>query len=170
MKMKYFSAAVALMIALVLLGGCYGGMVLDAGVPENTNYEDMAIYKSLRGLVTEESTLEEMLAAFEEMSAIAVDSSTNMFLYEVYTFERDDENYLQCHIVRQVDEPGTSEYIQLHMDIIYLLDADMENLKACIWFDNDPEGFLKYIREGEIYRILKNKTILERHVSIDSTW
>ncbi len=171
MKLKHFLVtAVALIIALTLLSGCYGAIPLDAGVPLNTNYEDMEIYQSLHGAVAEDSTLEEMLVAFEEMSAIPVDSYSNMFLYEVYDYEWEGENYLALHIVRQVDEPGTSEYIQLHLDIVYPMEDAYFGFSECIWFDNDPLGFLQYIRTGEPYQALVNQPIYSRNVSIDSTW
>ena len=171
MKPKHFLVTTAaIILALSLLCGCYGRIVPDAGVPLDTNYEDMEIYKSLSGAVTEESTLEEMLTAFEEMSEIPVDSYSNMFLYEVYSYEWETENYLKLHIVRQVDEPGTSEYIQLHLDIVYAFDGEMADLTECIWFDNDSAGFLSYVRQSEAYRIVCDKPIINRHVSIDSTW
>ena len=160
----------AIALACAMLSGCFYGYI-SAGEPrEDINYEDMEIYKSLHGAVTEESTLEEMLTAFEEMSEIPVDSVSNMFLYEVYSYEMDGADYLLCHIVRQVDEPGTTEYIQLHLDITYLLEEDMRDFKTCVWYDNDPMGFLNHIRNGEIYRTLEGKPIHSRLVSIDSTW
>ena len=157
-------------IALALLSGCYGGIGLDAGVPLDTNYEDMEIYKSLSDAVTEESTLEEMLVAFEEMSSIPVDSYSNMFLYEVYDYEWEGECFLALYIVRQVDEPGTSEFIQLHLDIVYPMEDAYADFSECIWFDNDPQSFLRYIREGDPYQALINQPIYSRNVSIDSTW
>lgn len=167
---KSLMIPVAITIALSLLSGCYGGIGLDAGVPLDTNYEDMEIYQSLHGAVTEESTLEEMLTAFGEMSEIPVDSVSNMFLYEVYNYEWEDNDYLALHIVRQVDEPGTSEYIQLHLDIVYPMEDAYADFSECIWFDNDPQNFLRYIREGDPYQALVNQPIYSRNVSIDSTW
>lgn len=132
-------------------------------------YENMEIYQFLSGSITEDSSLEEMLDAFSQMSEIPVDSTTDMYLYEVYSYSFEGADYLNCHIVRQVDEPGTDEYIQLHLDITYLYDDDMAGLQEVTWFERDSNGFIHHIQRGELYRILAVKPIYQRHVSISST-
>ncbi len=133
------------------------------------DYTEMEIYQYLSNAVTEDSSLEEMLGAFEQMCTIPVETSSEMFLYEVYSYESEGEQYLNCHIVRQVDEPNSFEFIQLHMDIIYLLDQDMTGFKETTWYSRDAEGFLVHIRNGVIYQTLIKKEIHEFYVAIGST-
>lgn len=171
---KYAIYVIVLLSLCPLLGGCFSRPVTEV-IAEPTarslpDYEDMEIYQALRNAVTEDSTLEEMVDAFEDMCSIPVETSSEMFLYEVGAYEFEGETYLNCHIVRQVDDPGTDEFIQLHMDIIYLLDEDMAGFEETTWFDANVEGFLEYIRNGEIYQALTGKPIDRRYVSIDSTW
>ena len=156
-----------------LLAGCFFAPVdLDYAPPASyadPNYEEMEIYQYLSQAITGNSSLDEMLDAFAEMSEIPVDSTTDMYLYEVYDYTFEGEEYLNCHIVRQVDEPGTDEYIQLYLDITYLYDEDMAGFEEVIWFDRNATGFLEHIRNGELYRILLDRPIHESYVSISST-
>lgn len=137
--------------------------------PSFPDYEKMEIYQQLRGAVTEKSSLEEMLTAFEEMCRIPVETTSEMFLYEVYSYESDGQDFLMCHIVRQVDEPGSDEYIQLCLDIEYLLDEDLADFAETTWIEADPAGFLHHIRSGKIYETLTGKPIHQRYVAIYAT-
>lgn len=134
------------------------------------NYEDMEIYQFLSSNIAEDASLDEMLDTFSEMCKIPVDTQSDMFLYEVYPYESDGISYIGCHIVRQVDEPGTFEYIQLHMDITYLSDTDIADFHESIWFERDADAFIQYIKKGEIYQVLAAKPISHHHISIYSTW
>ena len=171
---KYTAYVVVLLILCILLSGCFSRPVTEVIVEPTgrslPDYEDMEIYQALQSAVTEDSTLEEILNAFEDMCSIPVDTGSEMFLYEVYAYKFEGKEYLNCHIVRQVDDPGTDEFIQLHLDIIYHLDEDIAGFNETIWFDADVEGFLTHIRSGEIYQTLIDKPIDRRYVSTDSTW
>lgn len=159
------------LLLCAVLAGCAasGPAPAEFTEPSFPDYEEMEIYQYLRGAVTEESTLEEMLFAFEEMCRIPVETTTEMFLYEVYSYESDGANYLMCHIVRQVDEPGSDEYIQLCLDIEYLMDEDLSGFEETTWFKADAAGFLHHIRSGDIYETLISKPIHQRYVSIYAT-
>ena len=163
-----------LLILCFMLNGCFSPTPKEVLIAPTARtlpeYENMEIYQHLRNAVTDDSTLEEMVDAFWEMSKIPVETTTEMFLYEVYTYEYEGTAYLNCHIVRQVDEPDTDEFIQLHMDILYLLDEDISDFHETIWFEADADGFIDHIRSGTIYQTLIGKTIHARYISIDSTW
>lgn len=165
---------ILLLILCTILYGCTSPSVKEISAAPTAwalpQYEDMEIYQYLRNAVTDDSTLEEMVDAFAEMCDIPVETGSEMFLYEVYSYEFDGEEYLNCHIVRQVDEPNSDEYIQLHLDIVYLFDEDMADFHEITWYEADADGFLEHIRSGNIYRTLMGKAIHERYVSIDSTW
>lgn len=160
----------ALLLSLAL-AGCAASMEPSAEFTEHSfpDYEEMDIYRQIRSAVTDESSLEEMLTAFEEMCRIPVETTTEMFLYEVYSYESDGNAYLMCHIVRQVDEPGSDEFIQLSLDIEYLLDEDLADFKETTWIEADTSGFLHHIRSGEIYETLITKPIHQRYVAIYAT-
>ena len=158
------------LLLCVLLTGCHVPTSHTEMAIPTTDYESMEIYQFLQTAVTEEASLEEILDAFAAMCEITVDTTTEMFLYEVYPSEFNEEKHLNVHIVRQVDEPGTDEFIQLHLDILYLLDEDMERFKETTWYDRDAEGFVEHIRSGAIYQTLIRKPIHEQYVSIGSTW
>lgn len=158
------------LLLCVLLTGCHVPTAHTEMAIPATDYESMEIYQFLQTAVTEEASLEEILDAFAAMCEIPVDTTTEMFLYEVYPSEFNEEKHLNVHIVRQVDEPGTDEFIQLHLDILYLLDEDMERFKETTWYDRDAEGFVEHIRSGAIYQTLIRKPIHEQYVSIGSTW
>lgn len=159
------------LLLCAILNGCASSMEPPAEItdPSFPNYEDMEIYQYLRGAVTDESTMEEMLTAFEEMCRIPVETTSEMFLYEVYSYESEGKDYLMCHIVRQVDEPGSDEYIQLCLDIEYLLDEDMADFEEITWFEADAAGFLHHIRNGDIYETLISKPIHQRYAAIYAT-
>lgn len=167
---KWFLIPISLLLSIAL-SGCAASVVPSAEFTEPSfpNYEEMEIYRQLRGAVTDESSLEEMLNAFGEMCRIPVETTTEMFLYEVYSYESDGKEYLMCHIVRQVDEPGSDEYIQLCLDIEYLLDEDLVDFKETTWIEADASGFLHHIRSGEIYKTLTAKPIHQRYVAIYAT-
>ena len=156
-----------------LLSGCFCAPVeITYSPPEEyaeTNYEDMEIYQFLRENITEDSSLEEMLDVFAQMSRIPVDSSTDMYLYEVHSYEFEGAEYVYCHIVRQVDEPGSDEFIQLSLDVTYLYDEDMAGFDEVTWFERDASGFVSYIQNGSIYQTLIDKPIYATYVSISST-
>lgn len=164
----------SLLLLCALLSGCVSPepqiVMIAPTARVMPDYEEMEIYQQLCGAVTEDSSLEEILNAFSEMCKTPVDTRTEMFLYEVYSYEFEGEAFLNCHIVRQVDDPGTDEFIQLHLDIIYRLDEAIAEFEETTWFEADWEGFVQYIRSGTIYQTLLGKPIHERHVSIDSTW
>lgn len=164
----------SLLLLCSLLSGCVSSgpqtVVIAPTARVMPDYEEMEIYQQLHGAVTEDSSLEEIINAFSEMCKIPVATSTEMFLYEVYSYEFEAEAFLNCHIVRQVDDPGTDEFIQLHLDIIYRLEEDIAGFEETTWFEEDPEGFVQHIRSGSIYQTLLGKPIHERYVSIDSTW
>lgn len=163
-----------LLLFLLLCGilcGCFYPSDISAAPSDYTypNYEDMEIYQSLRSAVTDDSTLEEMLNAFAEMCRIPVETTSEMFLYEVYSYEFDGQSYLMCHIVRQVDEPHSDEYIQLCLDIEYLLDEDLADFEETTWIEADAAEFLHHIRSGKIYETLTAKPIHQRYVAIYAT-
>lgn len=168
MKIRFL---LPLLLVCMILCGCFYPSNISVASEDFThpNYEDMEIYLSLRSAVTDESTLEEMLTAFEEMCRIPVETTSEMFLYEVYSYEFDSQNYLLCHIVRQVDEPDSDEYIQLCLDNEYLLDEDMADFKETTWIEADAAGFLQHIRSGKIYETLTAKPIQQRYVAIYAT-
>ena len=169
MKRMY---AVLLLVCFMLSGCFFAPVDIAYSPPEayvEANYEDMEIYQSLRNAITDDSTLDEMLESFAQMSKIPVDSSTDMYLYEVHSYESEGEEFLYCHIVRQVDEPGSDEFIQLSLDVTYLYDDDMAGFEEVTWFERDAVGFVSYIRNGAIYQTLINKPIHATYVSISST-
>ena len=137
--------------------------------PSIPDYTEMEIYQQLRTAVTDGSTFEETVSAFEEMCRIPVETTSEMFLYEVYSYESEGKDYLMCHIVRQVDEPGSDEYIQLCLDITYCPEEDLSECGEATWFEADPAGFLDYIRSHELYEIFSTMPIYRRDVSIYAT-
>ena len=167
---KWFLIPISLLLSIAL-SGCASSMEpsTEFTEPSFPDYEEMDIYRQLRGAVTDKSSLEEMLTAFGEMCRIPVETTTEMFLYEVYSYESDGNEYLMCHIVRQVDEPGSDEFIQLCLDIEYLLDGDLTDFKETTWIEADAAGFLRHIRSGEIYDTLITKPIHQRYVAIYAT-
>lgn len=162
-----------LLLVCFMLSGCFFTPVEIEYSPAeeyvDANYEDMEIYQYLRSAISGDSTLEEMLDAFARMSEIPVDSTTDMYLYEVHSYEFEGEEYLYCHIVRQVDEPGSDEFIQLSLDITYPYDDDMADFEEVTWFERDAAGFVGYIQDGTIYQTLINKPIYATYVSISGT-
>lgn len=161
-----------LSLSFLLCGCVYAPVEIEHSPPieyVDVSYEDMEIYRFLAGSITEDSSLEELMDAFSRMSEIPVDSSTNMYLYEVHPYEVEGTRYLYCHIVRQVDAPDSDEFIQLSLDITYLCEDDMEHFEEVTWFEQDADGFIRHIREGDLYKILIEKPICEYFVSISGT-
>lgn len=167
---KHFLFPLSLLLCAVLTGCAASGSAPEEFTePSFPDYEEMEIYKQLRSAVTDESSLEEMVNAFEQVCAIPVETTSEMFLYEIYSYESEGKNYLLCHIVRQVDEPDSDEYIQLCLDITYCPEEDLSEYDEATWFEADSAGFLDYIRSHELNEIFAKMPIHQRHVSIYAT-
>lgn len=122
----------------------------------------MAVYQTLRNSVGRDMTGGELAAAFEAMCRMDVDCLSDMVLVEYGPGSGDDT--LAVHLARQFEFSGESEFVQLHLDLIFPMAEGPETLSGCQWYASGAPDLTV------LTDTLGTLTPLEISVSIDWTW
>lgn len=175
-KMKFVViVAAALLIAILFETGCsdrgeyYTGWTYSHEKAETpTDLEE-----HLKASVSEDMSLDQMLAAFEEMCQYPVEGvepEDELLLFEsgTYSFDMDEEPLFYFSVVRQFpNEDG--EFYQIHLDVMYTPGSSREELEMSFWNDEVDENFFEYIRKTKVYQEVCNEPHIKVETYMDET-
>ena len=130
--------------------------------------QKLVVYRKLKELVKEGMTLQELIAAFEEMCGIGV-GEPDLLLFQTGNFNFTGEKLFHFDLVRQFQFLDDEEYVQLHLTVLYEPSAKTGLLKKIHW--GQPEGgtFFQTVRNSLAYQTVNDMPIVRVDIDIHET-
>lgn len=113
----------------------------------------------------------ELVDVFEKMSEIPVgdwEDWEDMTLFEAGTFSFTGKPMFMVSLVRQFPNEE-DEFFQLHLNVLYRPEEKNAGLSIGEWSQDVEGDFFAYIRETEIYCIMKDELPAEVNIYLDET-
>ena len=124
-------------------------------------FEDIEMYSYLSSHINEKSTLPEIVDEFEAMCNIDYKAYYDTYRIEADTYEHNGEKVFILTLSYQFEVNWYHEIVDIGIDIYYQLDEDLSESDFVRFFDGDLKGCLKFLREGEIFKVLTDKEIID---------
>lgn len=144
---------------------------LDGQEEPGESEEGKLILEFLQNGVTDGMKLPELVDVFEKMSEIPVgdwEDWEDMTLFEAGTFSFTGKPMFMVSLVRQFPNEE-DEFYQLHLNVLYQPEEKNTGLSIGEWSQDAEGDFFAYIRETEIYRIMKDELPAEVNIYLDET-
>lgn len=129
-----------------------------ATIPE---FEDIELYSYLDSQIGPDSTLPEILDAFESMCRIPYDGIYDTYLLEAYSYEYEGEKRFILALSYQFQPNWYYEIVEIGVEILYEGDADLAQYQITRFFDGDFEGLIRFLRESDLYEDLTDRKIID---------
>ena len=139
----------------------YAPDLTPSTIPE---FEDIEMYSYLSTHVNEDSTLSEIVDEFETMCNIPYKAYYPTYRVEANTYEYNGEKQFILTLSYQFEVTWYHEIVDIGIDICYQSDKDLIEFDFVRFFDGDLKGCLKFIREGNLFKILTDKEIVDYDV------
>ena len=165
---KWILAGLAIFVLFNILS------IITAGVPSNggridlDDLESMEVYQVLENGIGEDSTLQEMFDVFIEMCCNPMETTRDIYIFEIYSYEYEGQQYIHCLITRQFEIPSYYEFLDCGFSATYLLDEDIAGLKDSTRMEGDLDAFIEYVLNSPAFQSLLTKPIYQRNIGIDS--
>ena len=104
---------------------------------------------------------------FSRMCRMEIDGEDEMFLFEIGSVSCKGKTMLMFSLVRQFSD-GDSEPIQIHADIIYDPNENINKLSACSWHENYGD-FIQTVLLSKAFEICKNLPIERLDIRTEKT-
>ena len=142
---------------------------------EKTNEEIFEIPEALSGRIcvgklreqlSNESTVEECVKAFEKICEDPIDDD-EMLLFEcgIYPWEGD---YFSFSLTRQYPD-GEDEFFQIKMELIFTADKENRKLFESVWDSRIKGEFFDYVRNSKAYRYAQENKSLKVRIYMTQT-
>ncbi len=142
------------------------------GQEERTESEEgKKILEFLQDKVTDGMKLPELVDVFEKMSKISVgdwEDWEDMTLFEAGTYSFTGRPMFTVSLVRQFPN-DEDEFYQLHLDALFLPEEKTKGITFSEWSDWVEGDFFAFVRETEIYRMMKDEMPAEVSIDLDET-
>lgn len=109
-----------------------------------------------------------LVDAFERMCRVPADTAEEMLLFETGIFDFTKEPLFYFSLTRQFPN-GEGEYIQLHLDVMFLPDRKNSRLCGCFQDEESDEAFFEFVRKSEAFLLLRDQTAQKVHMYLDET-
>lgn len=152
---------------IVCLNGCFEVTLTDASLPEQ-NWEELDAYKALESGISDEPTLPEMMDAFEAMCQVPMETTCDIFVYDVHAYEYEGTKYLHFMVSRQFEISTYYEFLECGFSATYILEDDIAGLSENIHAEITWQQFVEAVKTSEAYSVLLDKPMYEYNVGIDS--
>lgn len=129
--------------------------------------QDLVEY--LKNKITSETSLRDIVDAFEAMCQISLDEDWLLFETGTYTFTGEPQFYFS--LVRQFphEDEENDEYYQLHVNVLFPPTHDNKKYNEATW-NMDIEGSIfEYVRESEVFNDVKNDKYTSIEIYLDET-
>lgn len=164
---QIFCLCVSVVILTMSLTGCSLFYLPDVTYPPAT-WEELEAYQVLTANIPENASLEEMLDAFHQMCQVPMETTCDIYIYDVYAYEYEGQHYLHFMVSRQFELRGYYEFLDMGFSATFILDDDIAELYENKRIENDWDSLYQYIQDSTAYQTLLTKSITKRSVSIDS--
>lgn len=129
----------------------------------------MNILEFLEKEIVDKHSLEDLIAAFEEMCEIPIEKeSEKMILFETETYSFTGKPMFYFSLVRQYPNEE-DEYYQLHLDIMFEPTPDNSSYVQVIWSFEIEDNIFDYIRKSNEYLSLQETLVARVDVYLDET-
>lgn len=164
---KFLSIILVFAISVLNLTGCTFFYHLPSVIPE-TNWEELEVYQVLSSGIDDDATLEEMVNAFEAMCQVPMETTCDVYVYDVYSYEFEGNRYLHFMVSRQFQIPTYYEFLDCGFSATFILEDDIADLSESIHKEMPWKAFIQAVKDSASYNKLLDKPIYERNVSIFS--
>lgn len=130
--------------------------------------QKLVVYRTLRGSITEDMTLEQMVDAFEKMCEISVGEPDDL-LFETGTYDFTGEKLFYFSLVRQFQFLDQDEYVQLHLDVLYQPSHKTALLRRATWGSLTEGNFFDMVRGSRAFQTVRELPILRVDVRVEET-
>lgn len=124
------------------------------------------LLKFLQERITKDTSLESIVATFEQMCSISVKG--DMILFETGTFDFSGEENFYFSMVRQFPN-DEEEFYQLHVDVLYEPTEKNKDYQQTTWNEEIDENIFGYIKNSLEYKHCKGDRICNLEIYLDET-
>ncbi len=129
----------------------------------------MNILEFLEKEIVNKHSLDDLIAAFEEMCEIPIEEENEkMILFETGTYSFTGKPMFYFSLVRQYPNEE-EEYYQLHLDIMFKPIPDNSCFEQVTWSFEIEDNIFDFIRKSKEYMCLKDIPIAKIDVYMDET-
>ena len=121
----------------------------------------------LKANIKSDTSLLTIVDMFSRMCRMKIDSKDEIFLFETGPVAHKDKTMLMFSMVRQFSD-SNDEPIQLHTDIIYNIDENLNKLSTCSWHENCGD-FIQTVLLSKAFEKCKNLRIEKLDIRSDRT-
>jgi len=139
-----------------------------------TRQEMKILEEFLQESVSEESSLDGILSAFEAMCAEEVSYSGGIYgdyevlLFESGTYDFTGEPLFWFSLSRMVPD-GIGEYEQLQVNVLYEPSKENADFSDTVFSDEIEEDFFDYVRDSETFRVMRSAEIQKVEILLENT-
>lgn len=119
----------------------------------------------VKGSVNDNSSLEEIVTAFEHACKMKINDDSALF--ETGTFNFTGEEMFCFSLVKQFENED-DEYVQIHIDAIYAPTDENAKFSSAVWFD-EPNDIVLQITNSKAFQYLKDKRISKLEIYAEET-
>lgn len=128
----------------------------------------LVVCRSLRELVQDSMTLDELIDAFEKMCAHDV-GEPDMLLFETGTYDFTGKKMFHFDLVRQFQFLNEDEFVQLHLTVLYEPSPKLALLRKIHWGEPEDGSFFSIVRNSRAYHAVMNLPIAQVRIDIHET-
>ena len=122
----------------------------------------------MRASIQDGMSLEQMVDAFQAMCKLPVGDPDDL-LFETGTFGFTGENLFHFSLVRQFQHLNGDEYVQLHLDVMYIPTPETAMLQQTEWGSPSDNDFFAKVKHSFAFDSIQNAPISKVEVYIDET-
>ncbi len=125
-----------------------------------------SLLKYLQNRISDKSSLEDIVDAFEEMCNIPI--KEDMILFETGTYSFTGEPMFNFSLVRQFPN-DEEEYYQIHVDVLYMPTEENKDFEQNMWNEDIDENIFSYIKKSREFDLCKDKEVSKVEIYLDET-
>lgn len=135
---------------------------------ENAVLKKLVVYRTLQESIRDGMSVDEMIAAFEDMCKISVGEPDDL-LFETGTYDFTGEKLFWFSLVRQFQFMSEDEYVQLRLNILYPPSRKYAFMTRSTWGSLMEGNFFEAVKTSRAYRAIKDEPPLRIEIQIDET-
>lgn len=125
-----------------------------------------SLVKYLQSRISDGSSLEDIVNAFEDMCNIPI--KEDMILFETGTYSFTREPMFEFSLVRQFPN-DEDEYYQLHINVLYIPTKENMIFEQTTWNEDIEENIFDYIRKTPVFAYCKENVFSGVEIYLDET-
>ncbi len=125
-----------------------------------------SLVKYLQSRISDGSSLEDIVNAFEDMCNIPI--KEDMILFETGTYSFTGEPMFEFSLVRQFPN-DEDEYYQLHINVLYIPTKENMIFEQTTWNEDIEENIFDYIRKTPVFAYCKENVFSGVEIYLDET-